>query len=275
MNIIDAQIHAWEPSRPDRPWPAGMASLQGPEFSIAQALATLDEAGVQRAILVPPSWVGIQNDYALEAAKQAPSRFAVMGRFDPLLPGGPARLDHLRAQPGMLGLRMLLNTPETLEWPESPALAWFWSHCEAANIPIMCFAPSNAGVLGPLAARHPKLRVIVDHAGRNPRGAKDEAAWADIGDLLALARQPNVAVKVSSLPSFSSVPYPFPVLHAPIRAMYQAFGAKRLLWGSDVTRLTAPYADNIRLFTEALGFLSAEDLEWIMGRSASVWCGWP
>jgi predicted TIM-barrel fold metal-dependent hydrolase len=273
--MIDAQIHVWQSSSPERPWPDGAVSLQGEPFSIDQALATLDEGGVQRAILVPPSWVGLQNGYALEAAAREPGRFAVMGRFDPLQQDGPARLRELLAKPGVLGLRMMLNTPALAGMIEDPAVAWFWSQCEAASVPLMCFTPANVKALEPLAAHHPHLRIIVDHSGRNPRGAKDGAAWEDLSELLALARYPNVAVKVSSLPSFSSAPYPFEVLHMPIRAMYDSFGAARLLWGSDVTRLTCPYRDNVRLFTEALDFLSKEDRAWIMGKSATTWCKWP
>ncbi len=272
--MIDAQIHVWQANTPERPWPEGAVSLQGEPFSIDQALGTLDAGGVQRAILVPPSWVGLQNGYALEAAAREPGRFAVMGRFDPLQQDGPTHLRELLATPGMLGLRMLLNTPALASMIEDPAAAWFWRQCEADGVPLMCFTPANVQALEPLAARHPNLRVIVDHSGRNPRGGKDEAAWQDLPDLLALARHRNVAVKVSSLPSFSSAPYPFEVLHVPIRAMYDAFGAKRLLWGSDVTRLTCPYRDNICLFTEALDFLSDEDRAWIMGKSAAAWCNW-
>jgi hypothetical protein len=48
-----------------------------------------------------------------------------------------------------------------------------------------------------------------------------------------------------------------------------------MLWGSDVTRLDWGYADNLRLFTEALEFLSANDREWILSRAAAKHCDWP
>lgn len=274
MTIIDAQIHIWQENTPDRPWPSGAVSLQGPPFSMEQAIATLDAARVDRAILVPPSWVGLQNAYALEAAQRYSDRFGVMGRFDPLAPDGANQLRELRGQKGLLGLRMMLNTPESVALIDDPRAAWFWEEAERTNLPLMCFLPLNAEALGPLAARHPGLRLIIDHAGRNPRGEKDEAAWSDINSLLALAQHPNITVKVSSLPCFSSGPYPFTVLHEPIRRLRDAYGARRLLWGSDVTRLTVPYVDNLRLFTEKLDFLSTDDREWILARSAWSWCNW-
>jgi len=64
-------------------------------------------------------------------------------------------------------------------------------------------------------------------------------------------------------------------LHKPIREIYDHFGPERMLWGSDVTRLDWGYADNLRLFTEALEFLSANDREWILSRAAAKHCDWP
>ena len=50
-------------------------------FSIEQLAPMMDEAGVDRAVIVPPSWEGDRNDYALEAVRKHPARFAVMGRI--------------------------------------------------------------------------------------------------------------------------------------------------------------------------------------------------
>ena len=274
MNIIDSQMHIWQANSPEQPWPQGAVSLQGEPFSAEEALAVMDAAGVQRTILVPPSWVGIQNATALAAAHKWPDRFAVIGRFDQTQPNAPARLEELRRVPGLLGLRMLLNTPAAMTLIDDPALSWFWAQCEDSGIPLAFFMPMTAPALAPLAARYPKLRMIVDHSGRNPRGAKDAAAWEGLDAMLELARFPNIAIKVSSLPCFSSAPYSFPSLHAPIRAMRDAFGAERLIWGSDKTRLDWPYEDNIRLFTEGLDFLTATEREWILSKSAMQWFGW-
>ena len=41
----------------------------------------MDAAGVDHAIIVPPSWEGGRSDLAREAALLHPDRFAVMGRL--------------------------------------------------------------------------------------------------------------------------------------------------------------------------------------------------
>jgi CheY-like chemotaxis protein len=79
--------------------------------------------------------------------------------------------------------------------------------------------------------------------------------------------------KLSSLPSYSSEQYPFPGLHEHLRRVHDAFGARRMLWGTDYSRLPVPYEDCLRLFTEALAFLSDDDRAWIVGRAVREWVG--
>jgi predicted TIM-barrel fold metal-dependent hydrolase len=52
-------------------------------------LAEMDAAGVDRAVIVPPTWAGDSNDWALDLAAQYPKRFAVVGRFDAQAPCRP------------------------------------------------------------------------------------------------------------------------------------------------------------------------------------------
>ena len=69
--------------------------------------------------------------------------------------------------------------------------------------------------------------------------------------------------------------YPFPRLHTHIRRVYDAFGPRRMFWGTDWTRLPCPWRQAVTLFTEELPWLSAHDKEWVMGRGLCEWLGWP
>jgi predicted TIM-barrel fold metal-dependent hydrolase len=89
-----------------------------------------------------------------------------------------------------------------------------------------------------------------------------------------MAKRPNVAVKASALPSYSSEPYPYRGLHAHIRRVYDAFGPQRMFWGTDFTRLSCSYRQAITLFTEELPWLSARDKELLIGRGVCDWLGW-
>src|SRR5262245_43869404 len=137
--IVDAQVHFWKANSPDWPWEAG-ARPQLPEpFTIERALPMMDEAGVDRVVIVPPG-LNDRNDYALEAAKRYPNRFGVMGRILLQDPKSAALLPTWKQQPGMLGVRVTFNTPQTLAWLSDGTAAWFCPAPEKAGLPVMCLS---------------------------------------------------------------------------------------------------------------------------------------
>ena len=75
--IVDAQIHLWKAETPDWKWVPGMTPQLPEPFTIEKLVPLMTEAGVDRVVVVPPSWPGDRNDYGLEAAR-AIDRFAVM-----------------------------------------------------------------------------------------------------------------------------------------------------------------------------------------------------
>src|SRR5262249_12020591 len=79
--VVDAQIHLWKAESEDWKWVPGLQPQLPWPFTIENAIAMMNEAGVDRAVVVPPSWPGDRNDYALEAVKRYPTRFAGMGKL--------------------------------------------------------------------------------------------------------------------------------------------------------------------------------------------------
>jgi predicted TIM-barrel fold metal-dependent hydrolase len=129
---------------------------------------------------------------------------------------------------------------------------------------------------GGIAERHPGLKLHIDHHGRsggaNP--PKDAAAFADLGEMLALAKLPNVAVKLSGAPSYSSEPYPYRNIHTYIRQILDAYGPLRCFWGTDITRMPCSYRQCVTMFTEELPWLQCRDKELAMGQAICDWLGW-
>src|SRR5205823_830700 len=101
--IVDAQVHLWKAATPDWPWVPGLSPQLPEPFTIEKLVPMMDQAGVVRAVIVPPSWPGDRNEYGLEAARRYPDRFAVMGRIAMRDPSSAALLPAWRQQPGMLG----------------------------------------------------------------------------------------------------------------------------------------------------------------------------
>jgi L-fuconolactonase len=274
MLIIDAQVHIWGADTPARPWPAeGRHRAHRPEpFSKDDLLREMAAAGVDRAVIVPPSWEGDRNDLALAAAQARPDRLAVMGR-PPLDKPDSHALDHWRAQKGMLGIRVTTAGAGARALFTEPEGDWLWQAVERNGIPAMVSCPGLLPEVGRLAERHPGMRLVIDHLAL-VRDGKDEAAFGDIDNLLALARYPNVAAKASALPRYSSEAYPYPKLHPFLRRVFDAYGPRRMFWGTDLTGIPCTYHQAVTLFTEELPWLAGDDLDWVMGRALGAWLGW-
>src|ERR1700704_2778259 len=105
MFIADAQVHIWKANTPERPWRKGQTSHRSSPLEADELLREMDAAGVNRAVLVPPTLDDDRNDLALDAARLHPDRYAVMGRLDLEAPGAREKIATWCRQPGMLGLR--------------------------------------------------------------------------------------------------------------------------------------------------------------------------
>ena len=115
----------------------------------------------------------------------------------------------------------------------------------------------------------------VDVLGIGPNttafGVLKPGIWARQNAMISasLAKYPNVSVKLSAAPNYSSEAYPFRDFTPHIKRLFDAYGPKRCYWGSDITNGydKATYKQRITHFTEELPFLSEQDKDWVMGRS--------
>lgn len=273
MLVVDAQVHIWARSTPERPWPARHQPHRPEPIAAQDLLGEMKAAGVGRCVLVPPSWEGERNDVCLAAAQKHPDRFAVMGRLDPDAPESRGRIAGWRSQPGMLGLRFTMHRPFLRPLLTEGRLDWLWPQAEQAGVPVMMLAlHSDMPLIERVAERHPRLRLTIDHLGLTT--GKDEEAFRHLDNVLVLARRSNVAVKVSCLPHYTTDAYPFRRLHPYLRRVYDAFGPKRMFWGSDLSRLPCSYRESLTYLSEAIPWLTAQDKEWILGRGLCEWIGW-
>jgi predicted TIM-barrel fold metal-dependent hydrolase len=267
--IVDAQIHLWKAESDDWKWMPGMKPQMPEPFTIERALPLMDEAGISRAVVVPPSWPGDRNDYGLEAAKRYPKRFAVMGRIPLQDKKSADLLPKWREQPGMLGVRVTFNTPTMIGWLKDGTADWFWPEAEKAGLPVMFLAFGMVSLFEPIAKRHPGLPLIIDHMGVNTAIAKAGKVDEAIGHAVALAKYPNVSVKMSNLPNSSLEPYPYKDLTPHLKRVFDAYGPQRCHWGTDATNgeHRGTWRQRLTHFTETIDFMSASDKDWVLGRS--------
>ena len=128
-----------------------------------------------------------------------------------------------------------------------------------------------------MVQRYPTVPTVIDHLSQIDLGVDDPLP--DLKKLLALARYPNVAVKVSDLTSVSkSGKYPFPDAYPWVKRVYDAFGPDRLLWGTgypgavraDFQRPTVE--KELELIRQHVPFFTPQDRAKILGLNAArIW----
>jgi predicted TIM-barrel fold metal-dependent hydrolase len=272
--IVDAQVHLWKPEAPDRPWPpGGAARAQLPyPFLDDKLVPLMDEAGVDRAVLVPPTLEGERIDYVQEAVRRYPGRFGIMSRIAIDKPERAPRLATWRSQPGVLGVRVNYG----FEWLTNGVADWFWTAAEKANVPVMFLTNGQNAEMAKVAAQHPGLTLICDHMGISTAFMRDGTLADEIRTVAGLAKYPNVSVKLSSIPLYSKEPYPWRDVIPHMHRLFDAFGPQRCHWGTDMTNsfAKATLRQRITQFTEELPFLSESDKDWVMGRSILTRLRW-
>jgi L-fuconolactonase len=134
-------------------------------------------------------------------------------------------------------------------------------------MPVSALAePAHLSDVGRMARAHPAVTIIVDHLGLC--GPSTDRGQVD--DLLALGTLANVCVRVSAFTALSAAGYPFADLVPLIRAVHAAFGADRLLWGTDYPHVldAGPYRQSLDA-VDAMPFLSATDKDALLGGTAA------
>jgi predicted TIM-barrel fold metal-dependent hydrolase len=181
-----------------------------------------------------------------------------------------------RDQPGVLGLRYLFLGEAARTRLRDGAVDWLWAEAERAGVPVAVLATDSLREIGAIAERHPGLRLTIDHLGGRGGNTtlKDSAAMTHMPELLALAKHPNVAVKATGAPGYSSEAYPFPAMHTYLRQIYDSFGPQRMFWGTDITKMPCSWRQCVTMFTEELAWLTGQDKALVMGEAICAWWSW-
>lgn len=258
MEVVDAHCHA------SRYWYEPVESL----------LDQMERNGVDKATLVQISGE-YDNSYLIECIRRFPGRFSAIGMVDTGKPDAPDRLDEWVKQ-GMEGIRL----KPTAYSPGSDPLA-IWR--KAADLGIVVSAlgssvdefssPQFENVIKELA----NLKILIEHLGGG--GQDTKAPYNKYRRVLALAQYPNTFMKIPPLgeicPRAMPVRKPFPFESIPpfIDMAIEAFGARRLMWGSNFPPVSGRgegYRNALRLPMEYVQFNSEEDKEWIFGKTATT-----
>jgi len=265
--VVNAAEHAWVIHDPRFPIDPQLATcpqnLPAYDYSAEWLLSEMRTYQVDHVAISHVCYYGRNNDYTIHCVKTWPDKFAGYGLlvgyslYSPADKENPARLERLMKEGGLVGLRLSPIYDKDVVWLNDPVCYPLWKKAEELEATFHIFlAPHQVRQVGDMAQRFPGVNVVIDHMAMIDITAPDSEGF---GPLLELARLPNVYVRTSlhNLSKTRRLPYrdvwPF------LRRLYDRYGPKRLVWAN---------FSELLIMQELIPFFTAEDKEWILGRTA-------
>jgi len=281
FDIIDAQIHQPAPSHAiDPDLPDSVKLL----INVEIAREAMDSVGVDAALVVAPL------PFIDACVQRYPRRFIGVETFSALGSDLAHAMERARADDRLVAGRLLVTDFRTTELAEnfiSGGMDAGFAAAESVGLPLFLSTHGQAAAMRPLIERHPGLTVIIDHMGvsQHPVSPPRSAPWDRLDGLLGLADLDNVHVKLCGAPLMSEEAFPFADSWPFLLRLFDAFGADRLMWASDYTRLrmaeaAGPSRNRGALYSESRDMLlhsSAIDdtsKRAVMGGTAKRLLGW-
>ncbi len=156
-------------------------------------------------------------------------------------------------------------------WLEPAGYAAMFATAAGTGQALSCLIdPEGFPEVDRMCQRFPDTKVIIDHLGRIGAGPDGAIRDADVEALCRLARHRNVFVKVGAFYALGKKTPPYLDLAPLIRRVVQAFGARRCMWESDCPFQVVKhrYEDSVALVRDHLDFLSKDDRDWLLFRTA-------
>ncbi|MBI4308282.1 MAG: amidohydrolase [Chloroflexi bacterium] len=248
MVIVDTHCHA------------GVEKYEPIEVLLFQ----MHRSGVDKATVV--QHLGqYDNRYLIECMRRFPGRFAIIGLVDVTKPEAPKTLERW-AKDGIEGVRI------RAEWrsPGKDGLA-IWKKASELGLPVSSLGEEDvlaSDEFRKLVEGLPDLKLIIEHIGR--AGRDEKPPYTKFRKVLALAKHPNVFMKIGGCGEISNPPFPYQTIPPFMEMAYDAFGPTRLMWGSDwpPVVMREGYRNALQFTMERFPAKSAKDKEWVFGKTA-------
>ena len=273
MPIIDAHQHVWDPTRAEYSW-------LGPELEPINRTVTFEEVqpslvrcGIQASILVQSADYDEDTALMLDTAGRFPQIAGVVA-YAPL--ADPERTSLLAAtfqqDPLIVGVRNLIHNIPDPDWLLRADVGEGLEILESKGLAfdLVSVLPRHLEIIPELSARHPRLRMVIDHLSKPPIGTADDGRWRIL--MAEAARNPLVHAKISGLYSAAGDPASWSVasIRPYIESAVELFGPGRLMYGGDwpVSVTAGGYERIWGDISTILGELPQEDRDQILGGTA-------
>jgi predicted TIM-barrel fold metal-dependent hydrolase len=282
--IIDSHIHIareltgfWKPLRYGKIHDEGETrqflppSFDPPASPPEMALGFMDEAGVDRAIVVQHHLWGDHNATLLDSLKRWPDRFVGFAYLGPLdQPGAPDELERL-IEAGMTGLKVELYSTRrlrpTFRFDGDPE--WLvWERLNSLKRPLILdinnATPEDVTALRGVLDKLDNVRFVICHVGW--------PAWEGWEERALLAKHPRGWTDLASLTSMflHTQEYPYPIGQQHAKWAVETFGSDRVMWGTDYPGILnyGTYRQHVDWVRKHCEFLTDEQRQCLLGGAA-------
>lgn len=270
---VDCHSHIWTPNTKKYPLKEGTTNkdLAPPSFTTDELLAVARRNGVGRVVLIQHHvFYGWDNSYMIDAAREHPGTFAIVGMVDDHSKNPDEQMRRLLKQ-RVTGFRITPRIYGKQKWLDGPGMSAMW-RCAAETRQNMCclIDPHDLPGVRRMCAKFPDTPVVIDHFARV--GVDGKIRDEQVEQLCALAKFKNTHLKVSAFYALGKRQPPYTELIPMIRRVFEAFGPERLMWGSDSPyQLDGEntYEASIDLVRNGLKFLTDSDRKSLLRDTAN------
>lgn len=272
-SYIDAHVHVWTPDTIHYRLAEGYKreNMQPPSFTPDELFRHSQPAGVTRINLIQMSFYGFDNQYMLDMIAVHKGVFVGTAVIDPLAKNPEREMEALSRR-GVRAFRIhpRLSQLPPARWLQPEGYARMFAAAAKSNQAMSCLIdPDALPELDRMCTRYPDTPVIIDHLCRI--GADGQVRDRDADALCALAKHKRVMVKVGAFYALGRKEAPYTDLGPLIQRVIKAYGVQRCMWESDCpfqVQGKHTYRDSIDLIRTRLDFLTAEDKDWLLRRTA-------
>ena len=277
--IADSHCHAW------RRWPYDKA-VPDPDHrgSIEALLYEMDTHGVSRASVVCAR-IGDgaggdgfgnedNNQYVADFARKHPDRITAwvdadcVWRKDHHAPGAAARLRKEISENDARGFTHYVSGENDGWMLSDEGREFFATASELKVVASMAISTAWLPDLQVIAAENPTLPILLHHMAM-PENTGSGHNPVEVQKILDAAKQPNIGVKISGFNYNNSKKFDFPYSQsqALFKAIYEAYGPRRLFWASDfpASRDMLTYTQAIEVVRTHCQYLPKDDLARLLG----------
>ena len=271
MNYIDAHSHIWTPDTKRYPLGPGydQSQMNPPSFTAEELQEQMKPVGVNRVVLIQMSYYVFDNSYMLDAIRRNPGVFSGVAVIDQGAERPDQQMQQLKTQ-GVRGFRIQPKGGDVDRWLDSEGMRTMFKTGAKERLAMCCLIdPSALPALDRMCTEFPDTPVVIDHICRI--GSSGGIDSDGVNRLCDMARHEAVTIKISAFYALGQKKPPYYDLAPLIKQVYEAFGAWRLMWASDGPFQVVnghSYRGSIDLIKSGLDFLSDDDKQWLLRKTA-------